>query len=145
MSLQDPAVALVLTDQPPADMRDLLGQGVSGFNVDRLGPTDARPLAIAIERDGTLLGGLLGRTSFRRLFIELLFVPESLRGQGVGRKLLAQAETEAKARGCLGLWLDTFSADAHRFYLRNGLKVFGQIEDYPPGNTRYFLSKDWPL
>ena len=35
--------------------------------------------------------------------------------------------------------------DAYRFYLRNGLKVFGQIEDYPPGNTRYFLSKDWSL
>jgi GNAT superfamily N-acetyltransferase len=143
MSLQDPAVRLVLTDQPPADMRDLLGQGVSGFNVDRLGPTGTRPLAIAIEQDGKPIGGLLGRTSFRRLFVELLFVPESLRGQGVGRKLLAQAEAEAKARGCLGLWLETFSADAYRFYLRNGLKVFGQIEDYPPGNTRYFLSKDW--
>jgi GNAT superfamily N-acetyltransferase len=141
----EPAIALVLTDQPPATMRDALGQGVSDFNIERLGPADRRPLAIMIQQDGKLIGGLFGRTSFRRLFVELLFVPESLRGQGIGQKLLAQAEAEAKARGCLGLWLETLSADAHRFYLRNGLKVFGQIEDYPPGNTRYFLSKDWSL
>jgi GNAT superfamily N-acetyltransferase len=138
-------VELVLTDQPPDTMRDALGKGIFEFNVEKFGPAGRRPLAIMIRQDGKLIGGLFGRTAFRRLFVELLFVPESLRGQGVGRKLLAQAEAEAKTRGCLGLWLETLSADAHRFYLRNGLKVFGQIEDYPPGNTRYFLSKDWSV
>jgi GNAT superfamily N-acetyltransferase len=143
MNIQEPAIELILTDQPPADMSDTLGKGLSAFNIEKLGPANTRPLAIMIHQNGELIGGLFGRTGFRRLFVEKLFVPESLRGQGVGRKLLAQAEAEAKARGCLGLWLETLSADAHRFYLRNGLKVFGQIEDYPPGNTRYFLSKDW--
>jgi GNAT superfamily N-acetyltransferase len=114
MTTQEPAVALVLTDQPPATMRDALGKGVSGVNVEKLGPSDMRPLAIMIQQGSELIGGLFGRTSFRRLFVELLFVPESLRGQGIGQKLLAQAEAEAKARGCLGLWLETLSADAHR-------------------------------
>jgi GNAT superfamily N-acetyltransferase len=89
------------------------------------------------------LGGLYGRTGFRRLFVELLFVPEALRGQGLGGKLLQQAEAQAKARGCLGAWLDTFNAEARRFYERNGYRVFGEIADYPPGNTRFFLSKDF--
>jgi GNAT superfamily N-acetyltransferase len=34
------------------------------------------------------------------LFVELLFVPESLRGKGIGAELLARAENEAIARGC---------------------------------------------
>ena len=91
----------------------------------------------------TLIGGLYGRTSWRRLTVELLFVPEKLRGQGMGTKLLAQAEEEAKKRGCIGVWLETFSPDAHRFYLRQGFKTFGEIADYPPGNTRYFVTKDF--
>jgi GNAT superfamily N-acetyltransferase len=136
---------LVLTDSPPSSMRDELGRGIHAVNIALLGPSDMRPLAIIIQSQGdqTPIGGLYGRTSFRRLFVELLFVPESLRGQGVGQELLRKAEAEAKSRGCLGAWLETFSADAHRFYERNGYRTFGQIEDYPPGNTRYFLSKAW--
>ena len=136
---------LVLTDAPPATMREELGRGLFAFNVALLGPADMRPLAITIKshRDGTLIGGLYGRTAFRRLFVELLFVPEALRGQGVGTKILQQAEAEAKKRNCLGAWLETLSAEAKRLYERNGYRVFGEIPDYPPGNTRYFLSKEF--
>jgi GNAT superfamily N-acetyltransferase len=138
-------VELVLTDQPPAGMHELVGQGISAVNEARLGTNDRRPLAIMIQENGSLIGGLYGRTSWRRLTVELLFVPEKLRGQGMGAKLLAQAEEEAKKRGCIGAWLETFSPDAHRFYLRQGFKTFGEIADYPPGNTRYFVAKDWSL
>ncbi len=136
-------VELVLTDQPPAGMHELVGQGISAVNVARMGENDRRPLAIMIQENGTLIGGLYGRTSWQRLTVELLFVPEKLRGQGMGARLLAEAEEEAKKRGCIGAWLETFSPDAHRFYLRQGFKTFGEIADYPPGNTRYFVAKDF--
>ena len=57
--------------------------------------------------------------------------------------LLHRAEAEARARACIGAWLDTFSAEAKRFYVKNSYRVFGEIADYPPGNTRFFLSKDF--
>ena len=135
---------ITLTDAPPADMSDELGKGLRAFNIELLGPIDGAPLAIMIRsKDGTVLGGLYGRTGFRRLFVEKLFIPESLRGQGLGSKLLLQAEAEAKCRNCLGAWLETLSADARRVYERNGYRVFGEIPDYPPGNTRFFLSKNF--
>jgi GNAT superfamily N-acetyltransferase len=138
-------IELVLTDAPSDEMSEVLGGRLSAFNIERLGPSNRRPLCIAIRSrpDGRLLGGLCGRTGFRRLFVELLFVPEALSGRGLGGTLLQKAEAEAKARDCLGAWLDTFSAEAKRFYERNGYRVFGEIADYPPGNTRFFLSKDF--
>jgi len=136
---------LRLTDAPSDELRDVAGNGLAAFNTELLGPSNRRPLGIAIHSrtNGRLLGGLYGRTGFRRLFVELLFVPEALRGRGLGAKLLQQAEAEARARGCVGAWLDTFSAEAKGFYLKNGYRVFGEIADYPPGNTRFFLSKDF--
>jgi GNAT superfamily N-acetyltransferase len=138
-------IELALTDAPPADMRDEIGRRLGAFNVELLGPADSRPLAVTIrsKADGALIGGLFGRTGFRRMFVELLFVPESLRGRGLGTKLLQQAEAEARARNCLGAWLETLNAAAKNVYVRNGYRVFGEIPDYPPGNTRYFLSKDF--
>ena len=135
---------IALTDAPPATLRDELGHGLRALNIELLGPIDGAPLAITIRlKDGTLLGGLYGRTGFRRLFVELLFISETLRGKGLGTKLLQQAEAEAKRRNCLGAWLETLNADAKRVYERNGYRVFGEIPDYPPGNTRYFLSKNF--
>src|SRR5580693_2635953 len=142
MSPREPAPALILTDQPPETLRDLLLTGIGAVNRPRLGPSGARPLSILIQQDGETIGGLFGRTFYRRLTVELLFVPEGLRGQGLGEKILRQAEDEAKKRDCLGSWLETFSPDAHRFYLRQGYRTFGEIADYPPGNTRYFVAKD---
>jgi hypothetical protein len=44
-------------------------------------------------------------------------------------------------RGCVGVWLDTFSFQARGFYEKLGYRVFGEVADYPPGHTRHFLKK----
>ena len=86
-------------------------------------------------------GGLTARIGFGWMFVELLFVPERLRGQGAGRQLMEEAETVARQHGCIGIWLDTFTFQAPGFYQKLGYTVFGEIENYPPGSSRYFLHK----
>jgi GNAT superfamily N-acetyltransferase len=136
---------LKLTDAPSDELLAVAGNGLAAFNTELLWSSNRRPLGIAIHsrKDDRLVAGLHGRIGFRRLFVELLFVPETLRSRGLGATLLQQAEAEAKARDCVGAWLDTFSAEAKRFYLKHGYRVFGEIADYPPGNTRCFLSNDF--
>jgi GNAT superfamily N-acetyltransferase len=138
-------VQMISTDAPSDALREVVGEALHAFNIEMLGPSDRRPLGIEIRSagDGKLLGGLCGRTGFRRLFVDLLFVPAELRGLGLGGTLLDQAEAEARKRHCIGAWLDTFNGEARHFYERRGYRVFGEIADYPPGNTRYFLSKDF--
>jgi GNAT superfamily N-acetyltransferase len=133
----------ILTDPDPS-LRDAIRDPLVAFNEAQIGKrTDMGLLAIPLTQaeDGKVIGGLWGRTGFAQLFTELLFVPESLRGQHMGEKLVAMAEEEAQRRGCVGAWVDTFSFQALGFYQKLGYSVFGQIEDYPPGHQRYFLSK----
>lgn len=82
-----------------------------------------------------------GASAYDWLIVELVFVPEQMRGQGVGSSLLARAEEAAHARGCVGVWLDTFSFQARGFYERLGYAVFGTVENHPVGGERYFLKK----
>ena len=132
-----------LTDTPDPSMRDLLADALLTYNEAMLGRSDLRPLALPIRGadDGRIIGGLWGRTSFRWLYVELLFVPEILRGRQIGTQLLTLAEAEARSRGCLGSWLDTFSLKAYRFYEAQGYELFGEISEYPPGNSRRSLLK----
>jgi GNAT superfamily N-acetyltransferase len=133
------------TDAPSAADRAAVLEGLQAFNA-AVTPGiswDYRPLA-ALLRDGeggVVLGGLIGRTAAGWLYVELLHVPEPSRGAGHGARLLAGAENEARARGCIGARLDTYSFQARGFYERLGYTVTGAIDDCPPGHTRWSMAK----
>ena len=131
-----------LTDTADDSARAAIVRNLLAYNRSQTGIADHRSLAMLIHAEGgQVAGGLWGRTAYGWLFTELLFVPEALRGRGVGKSLLLQAEAEALARGCRGAWLDTFDFQARPFYERLGYRCFGEIGDYPPGFSRYFMKK----
>jgi GNAT superfamily N-acetyltransferase len=101
------------------------------------------PEEIALEAwDGDRwLGGLTARITQRWLFLHLLGVTREAQGTGVGSRLMRAVEDEARARDCLGVWLDTYSFQAPGFYARLGYEEVGRIPDYPPGHARHFLAK----
>jgi GNAT superfamily N-acetyltransferase len=133
---------IVVTDAPGAAVEQVILPGLIAFNEAKAGPADYRPLAVLVRDRGAVQGGLWGATGWGWLYIQLLWLPEELRGGGLGRKILRRAEDEARARGCRAVWLDSFGFQAPGFYERHGYTVFGMLADYPPGHRRYFLRKD---
>jgi GNAT superfamily N-acetyltransferase len=129
------------TDHPSPEACDVLRQGLRALNAPMLGPYDARPLGIFARADGALEGGLVGETGRGMLHVDLLWVHPERRGGGLGSRLIALAEAEARSRGCRGVWLDTYDFQARPFYERHGYRVFGELGGYPNGHVRYFLSK----
>lgn len=111
-------------------------------NGELLGPTDRRNLIILIRNDEDEVdGGLVGHTGRGWLFVRMLFVPERLRRQGMAGRLLELAETEAKARGCRGAYIDTINPQARRAYQRAGYEVCGSIENFVPDLHLTWLKK----
>jgi len=135
-------LTLTLTDSPdPADL-DYLRGGLSDFNETAYGPADRRTLALFLhDGAGRVQGGLWGHTGWNWLYVQWLWLAAPQRGRGLAGGLLAAAETEARARGCIGAWIDTFSPGAARVYARAGYVPFGELADFPPGHTRTFLRK----
>lgn len=135
-------VSIRLTDVADKAIRDAIVGPLVAFNAAKTGGDDYRPLVLMLEdTSGRVVGGLWGRTEYAWLFVELLFVPETLRGKGLGAELMSRAEREAVSRGCHSAWLDTFEFQARGFYERLGYTSFGQLSDYPPGFSRYFMKK----
>lgn len=131
-------------DTPDADVFQAIYAALDASTVPRLGPARARLLAIPLrDEPGRVTGGLWGHTLFQWLSIEMLIVPDSRRGQGIGSALVMAAEAEARARGCIGALVDTFSFQAPSFYQRLGFTVFGTLDDYPPGDSRIYFRKHW--
>lgn len=136
------AAFIVVTANAGSADREVIASGVRAYNATHAGASPTRALAVLLKDDnGQTIGGLWGRTKFGWLFVELLFVPEALRGRRYGADLLQAAEQAARARSCHAVWLDTYDFQALQFYERLGYGEFGRLEDYPRNHIRHFLRK----
>jgi GNAT superfamily N-acetyltransferase len=134
---------LELTAEPSPALRETVQAGIRQFNgrLFQAAPAGEDLSVAVIDEDGRPVGGVLGRTAGGWLAIDLIFVPEAMRGAGLATRLIAMAEDEARRRGCHAAWLDTLNPDALRLYRKLGYTTFGELADYPVGFTRHFLQK----
>jgi GNAT superfamily N-acetyltransferase len=144
MTVSADPVHLFVTDMPTASDLAVVADSLDQFNVAQTGTRDGRPLAVLVRDPDTrrVVGGLTGRTSLGLFFVDLFYLPGRLRGAGLGREILQQAEAEARDRGCRTGVLYTISFQAPGFYARQGWRVFGEIPCDPPGTSRVFMTKE---
>jgi GNAT superfamily N-acetyltransferase len=132
-----------LSEAEQTPLEDVLVAGFERFNGPYIGPHGYKPLRLMVFREGedTPCGGIQGHCYGAWLHILMFYLPEDLRRTGLGTELLERAEAEARARGCIGAFLDTLSFQARPFYEKCGYRLFGTIPDCPPGHARFFMMK----
>ncbi len=136
-----PGLSLSVEDAPAAADMDRLPEALEAFNeLHWPGHQPWRPLGVFLRRGGRLAGGLGGETYAGWLFIRYLWMEDALRGQGLGSRLIAEAERRALERGCHAAWVDSFTFQAPGFYRALGYAEFGRLP-YPPRGERVFLQK----
>jgi len=119
-SRMDPILHVSCAPEPDADR--IIGDGLSAFNDATVGYADRVPLHVLVSDpdSGKIVGGITGRTSLGLMFIDLVYLPEILRGRDIGARMMALAEEEARRRGCRAGVLYTISFQAPGFYKRLG-------------------------
>jgi GNAT superfamily N-acetyltransferase len=133
-------------EEDAAALGQAVRKGISDADHTDAGPRDWQPIAISLRStEGKIVGGVYGATMWSWLMIDGLWVDASLRGRGLGSRLLLRSEAMAVARGCRGSWLGTFDFQARGFYERHGYTVFATLPGFPPGHTHFHLRKDLVL
>ncbi|MDE3129207.1 MAG: GNAT family N-acetyltransferase [Gemmatimonadota bacterium] len=140
-----PRFTIAIDETPaPAD-QDVVQRGLRDFNIAVIGPSGERPISCFVRDDaGQVVGGLLGHVKWRWLYVAKLWLPEGVRGHGVGSRVMAAIEDYAWAHDCLGVYLDTFEYQALPFYRKLGYELYGTLDGYPPGYRQYYLRKVRP-
>lgn len=140
--MSDPEI--VMTETADDRLEALINDGLNAYNDAATGTSDRRPLSVVVRDpdSGEILGGAKGRTSLGVLFVELFWLPERLRGSGLGSRILQMMEEEGRRRGCRAGVLFTISFQAPEFYRRHGWRVFGEVACDPPGTSRVFMTKN---
>jgi ribosomal protein S18 acetylase RimI-like enzyme len=119
-----------------------LEEAIYAFNVQATGIADGRLLRARVDdADGGLAAGLTGWTWGGTGYLDLLWVREDRRRQGLGTAMLDAVEAEARARGCLQMVVTTHSFQAPGLYASRGYEEVGRVEGYPRGHAEILLVK----
>jgi GNAT superfamily N-acetyltransferase len=124
------------------EFRKKLVARIDAFNQGKMGPTRWKALSLeAKNTQGKLVGGLTGFTYLGWLYVDILFVEERYRGQGLGSRLMRTAESWAKKHGYGYVHLSSFSFQAPGFYKKLGYKIHGKLGPFPKGHIRFYFKK----
>ena len=128
-------------EEPSPEDDDFVGMALGAYNAPFLrDPTYAYFALFVRDEAAAVRAALFGHVYAGWLFVKYLWVHAELRGGGIGRSLMAEAERRALALGCHSAWVDTFSFQAPGFYQKFGYKEFARL-DYPPEHQRIFFKK----
>ena len=120
----------------------IIGGGIQNYNIRQAGDDKGKTFCFVVrDREEEIIGGIIGHTHWEWFYLDLMWLKEEFRGQGYGHQLITIAEEEARKLGAKNAYLDTFSFQAPEFYQKQGYQVFGELQDFPPGHTRYYLTK----
>ena len=132
----------IIVDHEPNEADDaVVKEGLIVSNEKIIGQRD-KEFSVFLKNDsGTVFGGIKAFMDTESVYVDILWVQESLQKQGYGTKLLHAAEQEGIASGCMFSLVDTWDFQAEDFYLKNGYEQIGEIKNYWHGHSKLFLRK----
>lgn len=132
----------IVIDYTPAEIDNtVIREGLIRSYEAKFGERD-KEFSIFLKNDsGKVFGGIQAFQDTESIYIDLLWVEESLRKQGYGTKLLATAEQEAIEKGCTFSLVDTWDFQAEEFYFKKGYERIGELKSYWHGHSKIFLRK----
>jgi len=133
------SISIGIEDAASPDDRRAVAAAIAAFHAETVAYEASRFTVAARTAAGERAGVVFALVYWDWLFVEAMYVAAAYRGAGLGSALLARAEQHAAALDCHSAWLDTFQAVD--FYRRAGYEAFGHLDDYPAGQTRWFLRK----
>ena len=131
---------------PTKSESEYIGKKLLEYNLGVI-PLEQQEPFIEINRciknsNGDVIGGILAIAAlWHILHIDTMWVKQEFRGNRIASKLLQDVEEFAKGLGCHLSYLETYDFQAKEFYINNGYKIFGVLEDCPKDHTCYSLSK----
>jgi GNAT superfamily N-acetyltransferase len=134
---------LVVEDSPhPADLA-LLEERVAAAAIAAAGVGEDEPFGIFVRDDERrIVAGVTGMTWGRCCELHALWVDEPLRGRGLARALMAEAESVAKQRNCALVELFAYDLLSAGLFERFGYESVGVVEGCPAGSAARWYRKD---
>ncbi|MDW9178593.1 GNAT family N-acetyltransferase [Legionella pneumophila] len=135
-------IEIIYTPNPSSEEIQSLYNGIAEYAQLKKNQPPIESFGFFIYDDSkTIMGGCNGAMYYGCLYIDSLWIDESLRHKNIGTRLIESAEALGKERGCLFSTVNTMDWEALGFYQKMGYAVEYERTGYFHHSTLYFLRK----
>lgn len=129
-------------EEPILADEEVLNNGISDEAVLKKNMDRIKPFRIYIkDQNRIVLGGISGTIIYGSLYIDMLWLNEKLRHQGLGKKLMMEAEEVGLKKNCKFVTVHTMDWEALTFYQKLGFDIEFVREGYQNDSKMYILRK----
>ena len=129
-------------EEPIQEDEQVLNDGISDESAMKKNMAPIKPFRVFIkDSNGTVLGGASGTIFYGSLYVDMLWLKEELRGKGLGKKLMMEAEKIGRERKCIFVTLNTMDWEALSFYQKLGYEIEFVRDGYTNESKMYMLRK----
>ncbi|RUT56236.1 GNAT family N-acetyltransferase [Clostridium botulinum] len=136
----------IIRESNSEEEADLIVDRIVEYNLSKIPGKQEVPLLcinrVIEDTNGEIIAGILSKMyCWNCIYIDVLWIKEEYRKDGLGTKLLKEVEKIAKEKDCHLIHLDTFDFQAKDFYIKHGYEIFGILDQCPENHKRYFMKK----
>lgn len=114
---------------------------IEQYNEDYL--KDCRDYNYCIKcENAKLIAAITAQQKSKSVHVQFLWVDDDYRHKGLGKTLLEKVEKTAKEDSVRVVYLYVYGFQFLDFYLKNGYKIFGKLEECIGKYDQYFLKKE---
>lgn len=114
-----------LVEPIPADLSAVLSRGIAGATPET--PVTRTEFALVERSEGKVVAGVTASVWIGVVFVKKLWVADTRRSSGTGRRLMRAVEAEGMRRGAQTACVDTLSVQAPGFYAKLGYEEFARL------------------
>ncbi|PJD96249.1 MAG: GNAT family N-acetyltransferase [Legionella sp.] len=138
------SVKIIYEKNPSSDEIQILTDGITQYAKLEKGQPPIESFAFFVCNEANqILGGCNGSIYYGCLYIDQLWIDESLRNKKIGTQLMQSAEKLGKEKGCLFSTVNTMDWEALGFYQRLGYEIEHQRFGYFSDSILFFMKKDF--
>lgn len=128
----------------PPEYEGVLFKGISEVALEKMGFPPIQPFSLFFKSDEKkVIGGISGATFYESLYIDSLWVDKAFRHQGLGTKLLLEAEAIGKKRNAKFAVVHTMDWEGLAFYQKFGFTIEFTRAGYSQNSKMFLLRKDF--
>src|SRR3989339_404056 len=123
-----------IDDEPSIEDKKIMREGMLAYHTSQGHVRNQEFFSVLIkDKEANTKGVVAVSFLWNGMHIHTLWIDESIRGKGWGRKLMSIVEEEAKKRNCNLAYTDTYSWQAPEFYEKLGYSLYAKLDDFPKG------------
>ena len=127
------------------DDAEIIIKGLDEYNTSQAARNHRKYIPLEkklLDADGNLIAAIFaGVGRWNSFEIDMIWVDEPYRNQGIGSELLAETEREAKEHGAYFALTEGLPDWQTGFFRKNGYATVGTLEDCPKGHSMQVLEK----